>query len=706
MNRYLLLLLLSLALYPALAQRPAGKPRSATSSSSTQAAASDDSLNRFQVMLLTRSYGDSIVLRWAPNNALLFRAAVRGGGYMLTRRSLGPDKKLTLDFTKKITPWTLDEWKQKAGPRDTLAGICAQLLYGKTSVQKAGQAVTLDQLVQQKTQDDILLMIGLTLADANARHAERMGLRFIDRNVQKDAVYFYSIYPLANATNYPTPVEKATVINEGPTSPPIMVPVNAEPADRTIRLRWSRMATQERFSAYYIERSDDGGRSFRRINKRPWMQSSVAQFATVFEYKDSVARNYYPYQYRVVGITPFAELSRPSPSLTVHAVDQTPPRAVSNLTVKHQQGSQVRLNWQYGKTPGDLAGFAVGRGTEANGPFKPVTNALLPSGLTSFIDENADPYERTYYVVVAVDTARNVATTPATFCRFNDIKGPAKPKNLQGYIDTTGFVRVVWDPSSDRDIMGYTVLFANDPTHIFTPLTAGFLPVSTFDDQTTLRTLTRRLYYRVIAWDQKRNPSPPSDILMLTRPDKVAPAAPAIESFAATDTTVKLIWRPSASDDVKEQVVLRRNELTERWREQARLPAGQFTYTDSTIKTNTAYQYAIMAIDSAGLRSPESFPLQVKTPNAYPRPAQQLKVSLTPDQKAVVLNWKLPNNLARYIIYRSASGQPLRSYNAVNREQTFTDKAVQKGQYEYAVKVIYQDGRESGLSNQVKIEVN
>src|SRR5205085_2784981 len=101
----------------------------------------------------------------------------------------------------------------------------------------------------------------------------------------------------------------------------------------------------------------------------------------------------------------------------------------------------------------------------------------------------------------------------------------------------------------------------------------------------------------------------------------------------------------------------------------------------------------------------ESFPLQVRTPNAYPRSAQQLKASLTPDQKAVVLNWKLSNSLARYIIYRGDHGQPLRSYDAVNRELAFTDKAVQKGQYEYAVKVIYQDGRESGLSNRVKIDV-
>lgn len=704
MNRYVFLLIAFLVAYSAIAQRPNNKPRPvAPSTAATNSSA--DSLSQFQVMLLTRSYGDSIVLRWAPNNALLFRAAVRGGGYVLTRRSLGADKKLKLDFTRKISPWTLDEWKQKAGPRDTLAGVCAQLLYGKTSVQKAGQAVTLDQLVQQKTQDDLLLMIGLTLADANARHAEGVGLRFTDRNVEKDAVYFYSIYPLANSKNYPTSLEKATVVNDGPTPPPVMVPVSAEPADRVIKLRWNRMATQEQFSAYYIERSDNGGRSFRRLNKRPWMQSSVAQFATVFEYKDSVARNYYPYQYRIVGITPFAELSRPSAVLTAQAIDQTPPRAVSKLSAKHQQGTRVQLNWQYGNAAGDLAGFAVGRGTEANGPFKPVTTALLPAGTTTFVDEHADPYERTYYVVVAVDTARNAASTPAVFCRFNDVKGPAKPKNLQGYIDTTGFVRVVWDPSPDRDIRGYTVVFANDPTHIFTPLTAGFLPASTFDDRTTLRTLTRRLYYRVIAWDQKNNPSPPSDILVLTRPDKIAPAAPAIESFAATDTTVKLTWRPSASDDVKEQLLLRRNESSERWREHARLSAGQFTYIDTATKANTSYHYALIAIDSAGLRSPESFPLQVRTPKAYPRPAQQLKASLTPDQKAVVLNWKLPNNLARYVIYRGVSGEPLRTYNAVNREQTFTDKAVEKGQYEYAVKVIYQDGRESGLSNRVKVDI-
>ncbi|OIN59330.1 fibronectin type III domain-containing protein [Arsenicibacter rosenii] len=683
----------------------AQKAPNPTKPPSLTAAPVTDTSNRFQVVLLTRSYGDSIVLRWAPNNALLFRAAVRGGGYVLTRRSLGPDRKLKTDFEQKMAPWTIDQWKQKAGPRDTLAGVCVQLLYGKNSVQRPGQPVTLDDLVQQKTQDDLRLMIGLTLADANARHAEGMGLRFTDRNVQKGEVYFYTLYPLADAKNYPTPIEKATIVNDGPGERPAMVPVMADPADRTIKLRWSRMATQERFSAYYIERSDDGGRTFKRLNRRPWMQSSVAQFATVFEYKDSVAQNYRPYQYRVIGITPFAELSQPSPVLTAQGIDQTPPRAASNVTVKHKGGTEVQLSWQYGKAAGDFAGFAVGRSNAPNGPFTPVTNALLPAGTTTFVDKNADPYDRAYYVVVAVDTVRNAASTPAIYCRFMDVNGPAKPKGLQGYIDSTGFVRVVWEPNTDRDVMGYTVLFANDPTHVFTPVTSGFLAVSTFDDRTTLKTLTRKLYYRVIAWDQKHNPSPLSDILTLTRPDKVPPAAPAIESFAASDSSVRILWRVSASDDVREQILLRRSEPTERWKELLKVPANQYEFSDTTVKSRTTYQYAIVAVDSAGLRSAESFPLQVRTPATYPRAAQQLQANLGPDQKSVVLNWKLTNDFARYVIYRGEAGQPLRTYAASNRSRTYTDKSMSKGWFEYAVKVIYPDGTESGLSNRVKIEI-
>jgi uncharacterized protein len=699
---------LSLVVAPlAVAQQPASRPAPTRSiPKSTRPPASIDTSNHFRVALLARSYGDSVVLRWAPNNALLFRAAVRGGGYRLTRRSIGSDKKLKTDFSVTVTPWPIDEWKQKAGPRDTLAGVCVQILYGKSSVLKAGEGVTLDKLVQQKTQDDLRLMIGLTLADANARHAEGMGLRFTDRKVEKGAIYFYSVYPLANPTDYPTATEKATVINNGPTERPAMIPVRAEAADRVVTLHWDRLITEEQFSAYYIERSADGGRSFRRLNKRPWLQASVARFAKEYEYKDSVAQNYRPYQYRVIGITPFAELSKPSPMLTVQAVDKTPPVAVSNLKTKHQNGTRVDVSWQYGKAPADLAGFAVGRGNSVAGPFAPVTEQLLPPGTTTFIDPNADPYETTYYVVVAVDTAQNASSTPPVLCVFRDVKGPAKPKNLQGYIDTTGLVRVVWEPNPERDIMGYTVLFANDPTHVFTPATADFLPVSTFDDRTTLSTLTRHLYYRVIAFDQSRNPSPPSDILKLTRPDKVPPMPPAIKSFVASDTSISLTWLLSASDDVREQHILRRNEPTERWRELAKLSANQFTFSDTTVKNRTNYEYAVVAIDSSGLRSAESFPLVVRTPSTYPRPAHQLSASLTPDRKAVILNWKLPNDYARYIIYRAEAGKPLMSYDAVVRERTFTDRRVAKGQYNYAVKVIYQDGTESGLSNKTTININ
>ncbi|GAB3801989.1 hypothetical protein GCM10028819_30380 [Spirosoma humi] len=672
------------------------KPRSATATVS-------DSLPRARVGALARSYGDSVVVRWAPDNALLFKAATRGGGYRVMRMSQAPGQGLQLDYTRTVAPWSVDEWKQRFSPRDSLAGACLQVLWGKNEVVR-GEA-TFDQILRQKQQADLRLMMGLTLADVNPRYARAMGLGMTDTDVKRGVTYIYSIAPLVNQQQNPADSALVSVTNTGPLPRLQMLPVVGQSGDRVIKLLWNRDLADREFTAYYIERSDNNGQTFRRITRRPWIQPIDGPNKQDITFQDSLAQNYRSYQYRVIGLNPFGEQSLPT-VVTVRGVDRTPPGAVSQLKAEHLGGSRVRLTWQHTKAPADLSGYLIGKATAIDGQYTPLITTTLPASQRTFTDTTAIPSLQAYYVVVALDTAKNASPSSPAYCMFTDKSGPTQPKGLKGYIDSTGFVRIVWERSKEPDLMGYKVLMANDPTHLFIPVTKTYQSVAFFDNTTSLNTLTKRLYYRVVAYDRSYNPSPASAILTLTRPDKVRPSAPAIKSYVASDTTVQLTWVNSASDDVFQQRLLRRGASTERWHELARLPRRQTSYVDASIKANESYQYTLIAVDSAGLQSPESYPLTVRTLQTRTQPAQQLRASLTTDQKAVVLNWKLPNDLARYVIYRGDNGQPLRSYDAVNREHTFTDKAIPKGRYEYAVKVIYQDGRESGLSNRVKIDIN
>jgi len=689
-------LLLLNTLSPAIAQRraaavsPAKQPRP----------------TRYHIGALTRSCGDSVMVRWAPADALLFKAAVRSGGYALTRRTVNADRSITTDFRVAVKPWTIEEWKQRVSPRDTLAGVCVQLLYGKNEPLSSTEAVSLDKLMQQKNQNDLRMAIALVLADANPVHARGMGLGFVDKNVKRGARYVYSVTALTDTTLYPSDTAAAMVINDGPGERPAMVPVRAEAGDRTVSLVWSRALADAQFTAYYVERSTDGGKTFRRINQRPWIQPPTGKFAQVYSFADSVAQNYRSYQYRVLGLTPFGELSTPSATVSIRGIDRTPPEAVTDVRTTHLKASQVRITWQRSKTEGDLAGYFVAKANSTEGPFLPLTSRLLPGSQREFIDTTALPFLPTYYMVVAVDTARNASRSLPAYCFFNDTKGPAKPKNLQGYIDSTGFVRIVWDRNTEPDLLGYSVIAANDPSHVFTAETPGFLAIPVFNDTTTLRTLTRKIYYRVIAYDKNRNPSEPSDILALTRPDKLRPVAPVISTYTVGDTTVTLAWSRSSSDDVARQIVLRRESAVSRWTEVKTIDKTQTSFADSGLKPNTAYSYALVAVDSAGLRSDESFPLHTKTLRLSPRPISDLTVRVGPDQKTVSLVWSYPRQDVRFVVYRAMPQSGLRSYDSVNRITTYDDNRVSAGQYEYAVRVIYPDGTESNLSNLARVTIH
>jgi hypothetical protein len=58
----------------------------------------------------------------------------------------------------------------------------------------------------------------------------------------------------------------------------------------------------------------------------------------------------------------------------------------------------------------------------------------------------------------------------------------------------------------------------------------------------------------------------------------------------------------------------------------------------------------------------------------------------------------------RFVVYRSFNKGGLLTYESVEASKSsFIDKNLQSGEYEYAVKAVYQDGGESPLSEQVKI---
>ena len=388
--------------------------------------------------------------------------------------------------------------------------------------------------------------------------------------------------------------------------------------------------------------------------------------------------------------------------------DKTPPSRPMNVKAVNIFNNHVKISWDKKVKESDFKGYFIGRSQDIKGPYIPLFINPLNKNLHSFIDTTAVLHGTNFYIVAAIDTAGNTAAAPPAYVIMNDSIPPAKPTGLTGKIDSNGIVTLKWNMGKEEDLLGYIVYFANSESHVFTPITKGFLVDSTFIDTVTLNTLTNKIYYRIAAFDQNRNPSPYSDTLALARPDTIRPVPPVISSYTVTDTSVTFYWNPSSSEDADSQFVYRK-EINGKWEMLSELDKKANSYTDTTVKRLRHYTYSLQTIDNSKLLSQMSFPLTVRIYDSGIRNLiNSFSAELSKDKKSIHLKWqqKSPNN-SRVIIYRNYNKNGLQMYNSTSgRINSYDDYDIQNGNYEYAIKVVLNDGLESPLSKLISIKIN
>src|SRR5690606_3972221 len=146
----------------------------------------------------------------------------------------------------------------------------------------------------------------------------------------------------------------------------------------------------------------------------------------------------------------------------------------------------------------------------------------LPKNQRSFVHE-VDPNLPNFYIVAAVDTAGNNSMSLTTYGHLIDSIAPSAPTGLKGVVDTSGLVHLSWNSSIEPDLLGYTLQFSNDSSHVFTTLTNKPIADTFYTDTIMISSLTEHVYYRLIAVDRSFNYSEASPFLGLIKPDIVPP---------------------------------------------------------------------------------------------------------------------------------------------------------------------------------------
>lgn len=663
--------------------------------------------NRAQLRLIGASVGDSVVLRWAvANDDAWVRANI--AGYLLERTELDEKNKVVGRRSQRISadtirPWTYGMLERKLNRQDTFALLAAQCLYGKSM---HTQTVSGDLIAALKEADTELRNrhgFALIAADLSAQAADLLGWRWVDRDIKKGHKYLYLLRcpPLAGQVVSDTALY---VIK-----PEEYLPLNAPSAPELksseghIAIVWEK---QPQFSAYYPERSSDGVH-FQRLTNKPYMEWIPRERPgrDSISYVDSVGVNYKPFYYRLVGINPFAQLSPPSGVVVGMALDQTPPPPPEDVRLENIGEQQVKITWNNPLHSEPLQGIVIAKTPEPSTPVKRINEKLLPPGTAEFTDESAWQFGTNFYTVGLVDTAGNVGWSSLLYVVMHDAAAPAQPGGLQGTIDTSGLVKLSWRLGGDFDLKGYNVYFANQADHVFIPLADTLITDTVFQYRIDLRNLTEHIYFKIKAFDYNLKESAASEMLELTKPDLVPPDAPVFDDYKVSESAVYLHWRPASSADVAAQLLLRRSTAGA-WAPITSLPPQTRSWSDTLLTAGQSWEYALQAVDDAGLKSEPSFPVGVKIPGASRKKSVSgLKAVWDNTKNQILLSWQSETISEHFLIYRADGKGGLELWAKVAGNTTvFTDRPLHNGTFTYALKPLYADGAEGFLSEKVAVD--
>lgn len=669
--------------------------------------AQSNSLNKFSKMVITgkRQNGQN-TLRWAPADYVSWQEYARTGvmleRFTLVNGQIAPSSRKMLT-TIPFKPSPLEQWKIQFAPQDTAAGAAAQALFGKTFPVTQGNPF--EAIVSLEMQQGMLFGVGMLMADWRQDLADAMALRLEDKSIEANQSYLYRIFT-AEPGNVNSDTAFCFVFPGEKWRAPEVTDLKVQELEKQVQLSWTFDGNLYAPSGYFIERSADDGKTFIRLNRQPFIkittQDSPESEENRIVFTDSLGVNYHPFQYRVLAFNAFGEMGKGGKIIKAMGRDRTPPPPPLILKPEFIQGQGLIIKWTQAE-PEDISGFYIAHSNKADGPFMPLHNGILPANTRSFLDPAAQARGLVnYYVVTAVDTAKNAMSSLPHHQYFNDSIPPVKPHGLKAVIDSTGRLIITWTPNTEPDLMGYNVFFANASYHEFIQLNGEPLKTDTFIQKLNLKTLSEEIFYKITALDESFNPSDFSEVLRVKKPDILPPVAPLIQEMGATTHSITLTWSPSPSRDAVETFLFRRKNSSENWQKIASVNQGIAFFEDSTVQVGQLYEYCLRAIDDDGLSSEYS---EAHTGRAYPDAKgpglRNFQAKQENDQLVSLLSWEYSSGeKSRIYIYRAYNDGPLQLYATVPADQkSYADRAITGGRkYQYAAKVVYNTGAESTMS--------
>jgi len=671
----------------------------------TEAQQTQNLSNSKSLFVRSRPMPDSIMLRWAPSDAKTWRLA-NIYGYQLKRYTVVRDDKIpkqideVLLTEKVLKPAPVEIWEPFID--DKYVGVAAECIYSSfyKGVPTGGNPHIAYKKYKEEQQR---FSFALYAADQSLQAAELSGLYFADKTAKSNEKYLYKVY-----INCPDSLAKdtASVFTGQSAYKALSKPIDLEAnwQDHKVSLTWNIKFLKHIYNSYIVEKSTDEGKIYQQLGDNAIVQVSDEGVDPYFMSKnDSLPDNRTRFYYRVRGINAFGQMGPPSDSVfgTGRLPIDKAPVIISNELINNEK---IDLQWEYPEEMNDyIEGFKLYRSSSPKGKKKLVFEGK-EAAQRAFMDTT--PNMTNYYRISVYKDKVEKLSPLTTYAARVDSFPPAQPEGGYGVIDSTGIVTLKWKPNTEEDINGYRVYRSNHLDYEFMLVGTSIVKDTVFKDTINIKTLTKKVYYKVRAEDIRQNQSSFSEVIAIKRPDIIPPESPLLKSIKNQEDKPLLTWVNSFSEDVVNHYVFRRNQSDSTYTIIASLVKGEssvMSYEDKTVEKGNTYVYRIVAEDDSGLLSQPSKTIQFIVDSGI---EEQLRLKRRVLADRVKLTWSIQSEkeVKRMIIYRAVDGGALKLYDH-SEQETYFDAQLSPGKtYKYAIKAIYKDDSSSQLSKTVVVK--
>ena len=683
------------------------------------------------IKLLARSYGDSVVLRWSASDYVGWRY-LNAVGVKIVRTDISTGRREVLATALK--PTTLEKFMTLYPETDSLAMMGIGSVYNRKlsgEGETRGETGSPGSLYDLYEDQQMKLGVALLVSEWRQDVANHMAMRFVDRNVKRNARYDYTVEPAEVDTTMQVMMLAGVVedfVNEGykPTVFDVQIEDSVKAPDNVF-LAWE----DKLYSSYEIERREKGSSRWTRVNQKPYISMVDAPGNRGCYYVDNVPKPG-TYEYRILAHDPFGDLTATNETHTVQVRDLVAPIAPEITWIeiirpnKNDPSAEVYADIHFHKDTfepdyvGSQPFYYHERDTK--GEWLPLTDKLLGKRDT-VCRVNVTGLSSCNVTMAAYDADHNVSYSMPLPMRISDMKAPGVPTGLKATTNAdNGTITLSWNALPDDDISYYEVIFANDSTHEFMAASHADVRDTFYVDTVAMEANQKYIYYKVRAVDYASNMGPYSKMLRVIRPSNVPPQKAHIDSAHVDDKAVYMRWVTSNEAQVAYHHVLRRLESQKEWTLLRRCDADSVKAAGNAIivrdvppvSGKSHWVYAVESFNYSNVSSGLSlqFVVDFNGEKVFQWPMKLLG-SFDAKNNETRLAWELPNGKPPYdgdwyfCIYRQGPDDksPQFLLSAEPGDRSFSDYLLRPGQQaRYYIMIQYADGRQSQPSEVITVK--